>query len=145
VSSVSDEPVPKLPRGRGMKFSGPELFRIALTLILLVAIIVLTRPCAGAVSDLVMTFDGDQPGSAMPRPGTVDKPADKPAAQPVPRDDYELLTPDMTDDEKRAAIERARARSAAGGAEDSAGSGEGTARPTGPDPAPGTGPGSQRP
>jgi hypothetical protein len=57
------EPVPKLPRGRGMRFSGPELFRIAITLGLLIALVVLTRPCSHAVSTFVMGFDGSA-GSA---------------------------------------------------------------------------------
>jgi hypothetical protein len=52
------EPVPKLPRGRGMRFSGVELFRIAITLALLVAVVVLTKPCSHAVSTFVMGFDG---------------------------------------------------------------------------------------
>jgi hypothetical protein len=57
---VSDdsEPVPKLPRGRGLKFSGPELFRIAIMISLLVALVVLTKPCSHAVSTFVMGFDG---------------------------------------------------------------------------------------
>jgi hypothetical protein len=59
VSDSGDsEPVPKLPRGRGLRFSGVELFRIAITLALLVAVIVLTKPCSHAVSTFVMGFDG---------------------------------------------------------------------------------------
>ena len=60
------EPVPKLPRGRGLKFSGPELFRIAITIALLVAVVVLTKPCSHAVSTFVMGFDGSAAGSAKP-------------------------------------------------------------------------------
>ncbi len=56
--SDDSEPVPKLPRGRGMKFSGPEMFRIAITIALLVAVVVLTKPCSHAVSTFVMGFDG---------------------------------------------------------------------------------------
>jgi hypothetical protein len=59
VSDSGDsEPVPKLPRGRGMKFSGVELVRIAMMLGLLIALIVLTKPCSKAVSTFVMGFDG---------------------------------------------------------------------------------------
>jgi hypothetical protein len=58
TDSGDSEPVPKLPRGRGMKFSGVELFRIATTLGLLIALIVLTKPCSKAVSTFVMGFDG---------------------------------------------------------------------------------------
>ncbi|HEY1546209.1 MAG TPA: hypothetical protein VGG28_00245 [Kofleriaceae bacterium] len=58
TDSGDSEPVPKLPRGRGLKFSGVELFRIAMTLGLLVALIVLTKPCSKAVGTFVMGFDG---------------------------------------------------------------------------------------
>ncbi|MDB4953439.1 MAG: hypothetical protein JWO36_1008 [Myxococcales bacterium] len=96
------EPVPKLPRGRGLKFSGPQLFRIAVTLSLLVAIVMLARPCANAVSHFVMGFgSGSGKGS-----GSSVKPAEP---------EYEHLTPTMTDDERRAAIERAKARAHATG------------------------------
>jgi hypothetical protein len=107
----SNEPVPKLPRGRGLKLSGPELFRIAITLAMLIAVIALTRPCARSVSSFVMGFDGSAKGSAMPKPGTVDVP--KP---PAGSDQYEALRPGMTDEEVKAAIERAKAKAAAGSA-----------------------------
>jgi hypothetical protein len=106
IVGATDEPVPKLPRGRGMKFSGPEMFRIGLTLVTLIGVIVLMRPCANAVSGFVTSFDGS--GSAkqqqMPKPGTVD----------MPRDDqqYEQLKPGMTPEQIKAAIERSKARNA---------------------------------
>jgi hypothetical protein len=69
VSDSGDsEPVPKLPRGRGLKFSGVELFRIAITLALLVAVVVLTRPCSHAVSTFVMGFDGSAAKTPQPAP-----------------------------------------------------------------------------
>ena len=100
AAAPDDEPVPKLPRGRGMKFSGPELFRIAVTLAILVAVVVLTKPCASAVSTFVMGMDGSgsAKGSAMPKPGTVDV------------DPYEHLKPGMTDEEIKQAMERAKAK-----------------------------------
>jgi hypothetical protein len=110
IVGATDEPVPKLPRGRGMKFSGPEMFRIGLTLVTLIGVIVLMRPCANAVSGFVTSFDGS--GSAkqqqMPKPGTVD----------MPRDDqqYEQLKPGMTPEQIKAAIERSKARNAGGAA-----------------------------
>jgi hypothetical protein len=122
--ATADDDVPKLPRGRGFKLSGPAVFRIGMTLMLLVAVIVLARPCANSVSSFVMSFgSGSNAGSAMPAPGKVDMPA--PVA---PGSQYEVLRPGMTDDEVKAAIERARARAhgsasgAAGGS--NAGSGE---------------------
>jgi hypothetical protein len=95
-----DEEVPKLPRGKGLKLSGPEIVRICITGALLVAIIVLARPCGTAVSNFMMRFDnGSGSGSA--------------SAAKQPRG--ELLRGDMTDEERKAAIERERARAAAAG------------------------------
>ena len=73
-----EQPVPRLPRGRGLKLSGPELFRIAVTGAMLVAVVVLARPCANAVSGFVTRFDqGSGQGSAMAKPGAIDvAPAD---------------------------------------------------------------------
>lgn len=112
-ADLPDEPVPKLPRGRGMKFSKPELFRIGFTLITLIGVIMLTKPCASSVSSFVMSMDGSGSGSAggkdtttMPRPNNVDV--------PVPAQ-YEQLRPGMTDEEVKAAIERSKARAAGSG------------------------------
>jgi hypothetical protein len=99
------EPVPKLPRGRGIRLSGPEIFRVLLTLGMLVAIVVLAKPCSEAVSSFVMRFDkGSNQGSAMPKPDRV--------APPQPTEGV-LIRSDMSDDEKKAAIEHERARAAA--------------------------------
>jgi hypothetical protein len=74
--SEDSEPVPKLPRGRGIKLSGPEVVRILITLATLVAVIVLAKPCGDAVGRFVGNFGsgGSAASSAMPRPGTVDEP-----------------------------------------------------------------------
>ena len=105
-----DEPVPKLPRGRGMKFSGPEMFRIGLMVLTLVGVLLLTKPCANAVSGFVTSFDGSGSAKeqAMPKPGNVD----------MPRADqqYEQLKPGMTPEEIKAAMERSKARNAAANA-----------------------------
>jgi hypothetical protein len=109
-AETPDEPVPKLPRGRGMKFSKPELFRIGFTLMTLVGVLMLTKPCSTAVSGFVMSMDGSVSSSAgggtsttMPRPDNVDV--------PVPQQ-YEQLRPGMTEEELKAAIERSKARAA---------------------------------
>lgn len=107
-----DEEVPKLPRGRGFKFSTVELFRIGFTLITLIAVMIMARPCARAVSGFVMSMDGSGSGkgkAALPKPGTVDVPASAPEQQ------YERLRPGMTDEEVKAAIERSKARAAGSG------------------------------
>ena len=93
------EPVPRLPRGRGLRLSVPELLRIAVLAILLVFLIVTQQPCANAVSRFVTSF-GDQGSAAGSGSGV---------------EDYEHLRPGMTDDEVKAAIERARARAAGSG------------------------------
>lgn len=123
-----DEPVPRLPRGRGIRFSRPELFRIAGLAILLVFLLVAQRPCANAVSGFVTSF-GDQGSAAarLPRPGTVDMPAGGAGSD---LDRYEPLRPGMTDAEIKAAIERARARARTG-----SGEGSGAAAPA-PSPRP---------
>jgi hypothetical protein len=99
---VSDEPVPKLPRGRGIKLSGPTLFRVVMMSIALIGVIFLARPCANSVSSFVMGFDPGSAGSAKPKPDKV--------APPTPQ--YEELRPGMTEQEIKAAIERSKARAA---------------------------------
>lgn len=113
--------VPKLPRGRGLRLSRPQMVRIAGTLVLLVFLIVMQRPCADAVSTFVTGF-GDQGSAAvqMPRPGNVDMPvgsAGSGSASTLPGDgQFERLRPGMTEDEIKAVIERARTLAARGSA-----------------------------
>jgi hypothetical protein len=96
---MDDEPVPKLPRGRGIKLAGPQMFRIAVTAIALVAVIVTARPCGEAVGRFVSRFgSGGESGSAMPRPGTLSEPAH-----------YVNLGSATTEEEVRALVERERA------------------------------------
>ncbi|HEY0988154.1 MAG TPA: hypothetical protein VGD80_13915 [Kofleriaceae bacterium] len=122
---MSDD-VPKLPRGRGLRLSRPQMVRIAGTLLLLVFLIVMQRPCADAVSKFVTSFgDGGSAAAQMPRPGNVDVPvagdgsgsARGSAGPGSDRDDrFEHLRPDMTEDEIKAVIERARLKAARGSA-----------------------------
>lgn len=99
-SKADDEGVPKLPRGRGLKFAKQDLFRIGFLVITLVGVLVMTKPCADSVSSFVTGFE-DGTGSANAAP----------AAQPEPQ--YERLTPDMTEAELKEAIERSKARAGA--------------------------------
>ncbi len=113
-----DEPVPKIPYGRGLKLDKAMIFRILATLVLLVMIVVAARPCADATSKFVTDFD-EKKGSAsetMPKPGNVDKLGPE----------YEMMGPNMTDEERKAAIERAKAK-AHGSGSGSAGSGSASA------------------
>jgi hypothetical protein len=94
-----------------MKFSMAEIFRIVMTAGLLVALIVLIKPCSKSVSTFVMGF-GSGAGSA--------KGSGAGSAQVDP---YEHLTPGMSDDEVRLAIERAKLKNlVAAGSAGSAGS-----------------------
>lgn len=103
---AEEEEIPKLPRGRGLKLSGPEIFRILLTFGMLVAILVLAKPCGDAVSTFVMRFDNNGSSSAaIKKPGQVDVPV---KAAPSIGSNYVELRPGMTDDEVKAAIEKAK-------------------------------------
>ncbi len=106
-----DEPVPRLPRTTHFKVSPAAIFRIAMTTALLVMIVVSRRPCADAVSGFVTSFDNTPSGSGsatvqMPKPGTVDVPQ----AEQGSAGDYETLRPDMSEEQIKAAIERAKAK-----------------------------------
>ena len=99
------DPVPKLPRGRGFRLRGPEIFRILITGAMLVAILILAKPCGNAMSNFIMGFEKTGSGSAAQKHA--------PAAQPqLPGSagDYVELHPGMTDEEVRQAIEQAKAK-----------------------------------
>ena len=102
--------IPRLPRGGGFRISTQNLIRIAFTAAVLIMIIVIQKPCAEHVSEFVTSYGQGSTapaggsaaaGSAMPHPGTVDQPRE-----------YEQITPDMTPEQVKAAIERAKARAA---------------------------------
>ena len=82
--------------------------KIALTGALLVAVIALAHPCGDAVSHFVMHFDNGSgsasPAQQMPKPGKVDVPQH-----------YEHLTPSMTEDQTKAAVQRELDRAKAAG------------------------------
>ncbi len=117
---TDDEPVPKIPYGRGLKLDGAMMFRIGATVVLLVLIVLTARPCANATSKFVTDFD--EKGSAsntMPKPGNVDK------LEPG-LDQYEKMG--GTPEEDRAAYERAMAKArgdASVGSGSASGSGSG--------------------
>jgi hypothetical protein len=127
AEAAAEDAVPKLPRGRGIRLSRPELVRIAGMALLLVFLLVAQRPCANAVSTFVTGFgssaDSGDRGSAgvvMPRPGTAQPPGSSAASagtagsgSAAPNlDQYEHLRPGMTDEEIKAVIERARDKAA---------------------------------
>jgi hypothetical protein len=111
------EPVPKLPRGRGFRLSGPEMFRILITGAMLVAVLVLAKPCGKSVSTFLMKFDSTGSGSAAKHAGSGSAViAPSMNALPGSAGDYVELHPGMTDEEVRQAIEKAKAKAHAGSA-----------------------------
>ena len=64
---ADDEPVPRLPRGRGLKLDSAMLVRIGMTLALLIMIVLTARPCADATSKFVTDF-GDEGSAVGPDP-----------------------------------------------------------------------------
>lgn len=154
-----DAPVPKLPRGKGFALSWPQLMRIGLTLVTLVAIIALRKPCSDSVGRFVTTFGGEavDPNAAKPESGgvgTAPGPASPATTAPAtssaaaakapgattqapaavePEPEYELMSTSMTDAELRAAFERAKRRAEAAKAKAAA---EATSPPASVPPAP---------
>jgi hypothetical protein len=53
---MSDDDVPKLPRGKGLTLRGSDLVRIGMFATLLVCILALGQPCADGVSGFVESF-----------------------------------------------------------------------------------------
>lgn len=118
---ADEEPVPRLPRGRGMKLSFPMIVRIVVVAVSLIALIVLAKPCSRAVSNFVVGF------------GNPDAAVRIPDAAPAPIEGT-MLRSDMTPEEIKAAVERERAR-ASGAASDAGVTGSGgdaVAAPTPP-------------
>jgi hypothetical protein len=93
---------------------------------ILVFLIMVQRPCADSVSKFVTGFgsSGDRGSAAavMPRPGMIDVPAGSAGAvggsgelggsDSSGLERYEHLRPGMTDEEIKAAIQRARVKAA---------------------------------
>ena len=140
ASADDDDQVPRLPRGRGLSLDKGTMFRIAATLALLIAILVMRRPCADATGKFVTNFGEGSGSGAVMKPGTIDVPAGSGSAtgsgSAAP---LEYVSGSASDEEVRAAWERAKAnaredqRSGSGAASGSAsGSGSGSGTASGP-------------
>jgi len=101
-----DDDVPKLPRGRGIRLSGMQLIRVIGIAALLGFLVVTQRPCANAISTFVTSFD--ERGSAASGPAAGATRGSSTGSSDLDR--YEQLRPGMTEEETKAAIERARAK-----------------------------------
>jgi len=106
----TDETDVKLPRGRGFKLSTAEMFRILITLSLLVALIALTKPCSQAVSTFVMGFGSGSGSGSNAGSGSGSAKPD-PYADPY-ADPYVRLSPGMTEEQVKAAIQQAKEKNA---------------------------------
>jgi hypothetical protein len=97
-----DPDVPRLPRGKGFKLSFGEIVRIGLTATMLIAVLVLAKPCADAVGRFVASFD---PPDAQPAPAPQTSQPHQPEKTPA---GYVHLTPNMTPQQIQQAIGAAR-------------------------------------
>lgn len=93
-----DDDVPKLPRGRGLALSFPQILRITTVAVALVALIVLQKPCARSVSKFVTQF----------APVDAGVPRSDGAAAPVLPEGIHIRS-DMTPAEIEAAVAQAKA------------------------------------
>jgi hypothetical protein len=122
MATTPDDDVPKLPRGRGLRLSRPAMVRIAGTVLLLVFLLMMQRPCANSVSRFVTGFGsagsggaGSGGSAATGPPGSgapVSAGSAGSAATGSQDDTYEHLRPGMTEDEVKAVIDRARIKAA---------------------------------
>jgi hypothetical protein len=122
MATTPDDNVPKLPRGRGLTLSRPAMVRIGGTILVLVFLLMMQRPCADSVSRLVTSFGSGSSGSgsagsaassssAAPGaggPGAAGSGSAAGGGSGEPR--YEHLHPGMTEDEIKAVIDRARVK-----------------------------------
>ncbi len=74
MTQDSEEPVPRLPRGKGMRLSGQGLFRIGMIAILLFAVVTLREPCADGIATLMDRFDAPDAGTATSDAGLATQP-----------------------------------------------------------------------
>jgi hypothetical protein len=93
--------VERLPRGRGLRLSVPEILRIIVVATLLVAVIAMQGPCSDAVGRFVAGFD-------PPPPAALDA-----VTTPEAPGGYVRLRSDMTEAELRQAVDQARGASPA--------------------------------
>lgn len=88
-----DEPVPRLPRGRGLKLSFPEIARILMIVAMLIAMMMLRRPCAENTGRFIESFEPPVDAGPTRTPGQL------------PPGRYVPLTGEMTEQELRDKLE----------------------------------------
>lgn len=120
----SDEPIPRLPRGKGISLSGPQLVRIAMFIALLVAVLFLRQPCADGIANFMGQFDPKSGDASVPPSleplgtpsGQAHQGGDEAVRSPSSNgpgeastsgSGYIRLRSDMSDDEIKKALEQA--------------------------------------
>ena len=97
----NSDDVPRIPRGRGIRLSSPQVFRILMTAALLVAVIVMQKPCADSVSRFVTNFG--------PQAGQGSNGSNAGAGANVDPDlHYVPISTDMTEAQIKAVVDQAR-------------------------------------
>ena len=97
-----------------MSWSGPQLTRVVMFATLLLAVLLMRRPCADAVGRFFSSFDETQTARdggvrAVPKPEAIVDDTAAPASGTDPyKTEYVEIKPGMTDAEIQAAIQKAR-------------------------------------
>ena len=92
--------VPRIPRGRGIRLSSPQVFRILMTAALLVAVVAMQKPCADSVSHFVTSFESGSGSAIAPSGGG--------SASAEPELHYVAISTDMTEAQIKAIVDKAR-------------------------------------
>ncbi len=122
-----EEPVPRLPRGKGWGLSTGELIRIGMIASLLVAVIALRRPCADNVGQFIQSFEPPIDAGVAPAPQNL---------PPLQADEvYVHCGPEVTPEECARRIERAQRADT--GADAGVRAPDGSGKASGPGPRPG--------
>lgn len=118
--SYEDTQVPRLPRGRGIRLSFPEILRILMVAVLLIAVITLREPCADSVGVFIEAFEPPAqvggpaaPGSTPASGAAEPTPAAAGDTDEFPADEYIHLPTDLSEAELRERLEALQADKAA--------------------------------
>lgn len=96
--------MPRLPRGRGIKLTGPEVFRILIFAAMLVGVLALRQPCSDGVASFMGQFEPLDAGMGDGGP---------PTTRPGPRSfesdsvEYIRITGDMSEQEIKQKLDQA--------------------------------------
>lgn len=110
-ASDHDEPVPRLPRGKLIKLTGPQMFRIVFFAVLLVGVLLLRQPCSDGIGRFVESFDTADAGPTETDAGGMADPGSQTDVRsrldPAAVGGFYRLTGDMSEEEIRATLRKA--------------------------------------